>query len=211
MFSGIINNIGTVKSIVRQGESAKIRIEANFSEALVLGESIAVNGACLTVTEQDKNNFCADISAQTLEKTTLGSFKKDETVNLERALKIGDRLGGHFVSGHIDGIGKIIKRNEKSDNFFELTISVEKEIREYLVAQGSVAVDGISLTIAKCLKDGFVVSVIPFTLVNTTLKNKNSGDKVNIECDMLGKYVKSFLAEKKPGITPEFLMERGFI
>ena len=216
MFTGIIEHTGKVKSFRKRGNQAKITIEShgNISD-LTLGESIAVNGVCLTVVKSGNGYFAADISEETLDRTNLGKLKPTDEVNLERSLKVGERLGGHFVSGHIDGVGRISKKIKKGENIL-LTIKAPEKIMKYVVEKGSIAVDGISLTVASCDEKSFTISIIPHTEVCTNLKWKKSGDVVNLENDMIGKYIEKFVNLKnlnnggKSKISKEFLTAHGF-
>lgn len=214
MFTGIIEQIGTVKSIVKGDKSAKLTIQANqiFTD-LKLGDSVAVNGVCLTVSNLDGELFEADTMAETLNRTDLGTLKSGSKVNLERAMSVNDRFGGHIVSGHIDGTGTITN-TKRNDNAIEITISTTRKITRYIVEKGSVAIDGISLTVVKVWDDHFQVSVIPHTGKSTTLLNKSAGSTVNIENDIVGKYIERFCTvsntSKQESITMQFLKQSGF-
>ncbi|MEI0567058.1 riboflavin synthase [Brachyspira pulli] len=212
MFTGIVEEIGTVKSV----QSKVITIEASkIFDDLHLGDSVAVNGTCLTVSSFDNKIFNADVTQETLNRTNLGSLKNGSKVNLERAMTLSGRFGGHIVSGHIDGVGSI-KSMKKDDNSIILTIEVPKHLMKYIVEKGSVAVDGISLTVASLTDNTFSIAVIPHTLKETVLYYKKEGDKVNIENDVIGKYVERLLTfkedneDKKSNITMEFLLKNGF-
>ncbi|WIH87290.1 riboflavin synthase [Brachyspira pilosicoli] len=213
MFTGIVEEIGTVKSV----QSKVITIEASkIFDDLHLGDSVAVNGTCLTVSSFDNKIFNADVTQETLNRTNLGSLKNGSKVNLERAMTLSGRFGGHIVSGHIDGVGSI-KSMKKDDNAIILTIEVSKHLMKYIVEKGSVAVDGISLTVASLTDNSFSIAVIPHTLKETVLYYKKEGDKVNIENDVIGKYVERLLTfkednndSKKSNITMEFLLKNGF-
>ncbi|MBI5827457.1 MAG: riboflavin synthase [Deltaproteobacteria bacterium] len=215
MFTGIIEGAGTVKSIEKKGASGRITVETNFPiEGTRPGDSIAVNGVCLTVDALSGDSFSADVSGETLLVTTLGGLRKREKVNVERALTLSRPLGGHIVTGHIDGVGFIKKKSARKDNL-DLEVGVGPELMAYIVKKGSVAVDGISLTVAGLTAEGFRVAVIPHTLRKTTLELKAEGDKVNIETDIIGKYVEKFmtgfLTEGKKGVNEAFLEEHGFL
>lgn len=216
MFTGLVEEIGNVDSVSKGIRSAKIKIKANkVLEGVKLGDSICTNGVCLTVTEFGKDNFTVDVMAETMRRSSLCELKKGDRVNLERALSLGDRLGGHIVSGHIDGIGKI-KKFEKEDNATWVSIDTPKNILRYIVMKGSIAIDGVSLTVAYVDDQIFKVSIIPYTKDETTLLKKNIGDVVNLECDMVGKYVEKFLGlkekeETKSAIDMNFLKENGFL
>ncbi len=192
MFTGLIEGLGKVKKIKKLGLGWQLAIEAAaVLDDLKAGDSIAVDGACLTVTEVNSNSFWVDISSETLESTYFKELKIGSLVNLERALKVGARLGGHFVLGHVDAVGKVASL-KKEKNFASLVIEFPLAIRKYLINKGSVAVNGVSLTIASIVGSKFKISLIPVTLNNTNLSFLKKGDKVNIETDVLGKYVENF-------------------
>lgn len=209
MFTGIIEELGTVNNIKQGAKSCVLTIQAEkiFSD-LKIGDSVAVNGVCLTATAVNKNVFTADVMAETMRRSSLGTLKKGGRVNLERAMAADGRFGGHIVSGHIDGCG-IITSYVREDNAVWVTVSAGEEIMRYIIMKGSVALDGISLTVAKVFSDAFSVSVIPHTASETTLLSKKTGDRINIECDIVGKYVEK-LAGRQSNITAEFLKEYGF-
>lgn len=215
MFTGIIEELGTVMKLDQQGVSAKITIEADkVLEKTKLGDSIAVNGVCLTVTDLGKNSFCADVMAETLRRSSLGVLKKGSKVNLERAMAADGRFGGHMVSGHIDGTGEIAKISPEGSAVW-YTIQAPQNILDGIVEKGSIAIDGISLTVADVSDRDFSVSIIPHTGANTTLSLKKQGNIVNLENDVVGKYVQKFLVNKqeKPEskVTEEFLGKYGFL
>lgn len=217
MFSGIIEHLGIVKNIDKRANQAFIttKIRGGVSD-LTQGESIALNGACLTVVNFGKDYFSADVSEETLICTNLGELKSNDVVNLERALKLGERLGGHLVSGHIDGKGRVAKIIKRGQDTL-LTISAPENIMNFIIEKGSIAVDGISLTIASCDEKSFTVFIVPYTKNNTNLKYKNIGNTVNLENDMIGKYTKKFVSSQKQGneikshLSKEFLQEHGFM
>ena len=213
MFTGIIQGIGCVKYIENDSQSSRITIETQLdSDDLAPGDSISVNGACLTITDIEPGCFTVFISHETIKVTTLGKTKRGDCVNLEKALKPSDSLGGHLVTGHVDGIGTISKVSKIGHTTF-VSIRLPKDLRDYVVRKGSIAVDGVSLTVKDVLNDGFKVSIIPYTTENTTLALKKEGDPVNIETDIIGKYVERLLpsqAEKRR-IDISFLTEHGFI
>lgn len=216
MFTGIVEEVGTVKSIKSGAVSAELKIEGKtiFSD-IHLGDSIAVNGVCLTVTSFDKSTFTADVMHETLNKSSLGALKSGSKVNLERAMAADGRFGGHIVSGHIDGTGKIVSLTKDGIAVW-VKISASPEILRLIVEKGSIAIDGISLTVAEVTDKYFQVSIIPHTASNTTLLDKKTGDTVNLENDIVGKYVEKLLSfgkkeeEKKSGITLDFLAKNGF-
>lgn len=194
MFTGLIEQIGTIKAIKNAGHSAQIDIAAEWAD-LVLGESIAVNGACLTAARIFAGGFSADLSRETMARTTFAHIKTGSRVNLERAIKAGDRFGGHFVSGHIDCVSKILKMIKRPGGT-EIKILLESDYSRYIIDQGSVAVDGISLTVSRKEHDGFWTAVIPHTLEHTNLKYRKTGDRVNLEFDMMVKYTESIIKGK---------------
>jgi riboflavin synthase len=215
MFTGIIEELGTIKSIERSADSRRMIISVERIMAdLKIGDSIAVNGACLTVGDLQSSAFSVYSSPETLSRTNLGKLTIGSKVNLERSLRLQDRLGGHLVLGHIDGIGYIKSRNRKEDSvLFEFTFP--RELARYIVPKGSIAVDGISLTVSNLSPDFFEVSVIPYTLEVTTLGFKRVGDEVNLETDIIGKYVERLLGSYEEGIssriTSELLERTGFV
>ncbi|MGV8982559.1 riboflavin synthase [Clostridium sp.] len=216
MFTGLIEEIGEIVSIKKGAKSARITIRATkILEDTKIGDSINTNGVCLTVTEFNKNNFSVDVMAETIRRSNLGKLKPGSTVNLERALRASDRLGGHIVSGHIDGIGTIVDFY-KEDNATWVSVETTENILKYIVHKGSITIDGISLTVAYVDENVFKVSIIPHTKDETTLVIKKIGDEVNLESDMLAKYVEKLLKygetpkEKKP-VSMDFLLENGFV
>ena len=216
MFTGLIEEIGTIESVKKGPKSATISIRAKkILEDMVPGDSIATNGVCLTVTSFTPDSFEVDVMAETMRKSNLNSLSPGNKVNLERALKLGDRLGGHIVSGHIDGTGTI-EGFRQEDNAIWVSITAPPDILKYIINKGSIAVDGISLTVAYVDNKCFKVSIIPLTKDETTLIGKNIGDKVNLEVDMIGKYVERLLSFKEDNthnsnIDINFLSEHGFL
>ena len=193
MFTGIVEELGHVVSLAHGPDSAVVRIRGPLVTAdAAPGASIAVNGICLTVVELDADSFCVDVMAETLRRTCLGELTPGSPVNLERALAVGDRLGGHIVQGHVDGTGTILAR-QPGDRWEVVTISLPGELARYVVEKGSVTVDGVSLTVVEPLEDGFTVAIIPHTAGVTTLGHKQPGDPVNIEVDVVAKYIESLL------------------
>lgn len=201
MFTGIIEEIGTVKKISLAGESGSLEISAEkVLDGTKVGDSIAVNGACLTVTAMSGSSFTADIMAETARRSSLGSLSVGSGVNLERAMAADGRFGGHIVSGHIDGTGKITRMTREA-NAVWVHVSAGAEILRLIVEKGSVAIDGISLTVAKVSGSEFAVSVIPHTGAATTLLSKKPGDTVNLENDLIGKYVERLLGKSGAGMA----------
>lgn len=213
MFTGIIEEVGTLEEIITGNGFGVMKVKCSrVLEDTKIGDSISTNGVCLTVREKDALSFSADVMGETLEKTNLGSLKIGDKLNLERALRLSDRLGGHIVSGHIDGIGEIVSIEEKSDGTW-FTISASQDVLRYVIYKGSISIDGISLTVAYVDNQAFKVSVIPHTLENTILCNKKINSKVNLECDLVGRYIEKLFAQKeenKSNITMEFLKNNGF-
>lgn len=214
MFTGIIEEMGQVRGLLKETNATYIIIEVNkILSDLKNGDSIAVNGVCLTAKEIKSNQIFADISPETSKVTTLSRYQIGKKVNIERAMKIGDRLGGHIVTGHIDDTA-VLETKTKENNALNLKFKVSTQIMKYIIKKGSIAIDGISLTIANCEKNFFTISVIPFTLQNTTLNYINSGDIVNVECDIIGKYVENLLLSNNvynPSLSLKFLKETGFL
>lgn len=216
MFTGIVEELGKVKKIVHGSSSIKLSIECTgILHDVKPGDSMAVNGICLTVTDMGDKLFTADVMPETIRKTNLAKLKVMDKVNLERALKLSSRVGGHIVSGHIDGTGMIIEKKSE-DNAVWVTIEAPGNILKYIVLKGSVALDGTSLTVAYADDTSFKVSIIPFTRGVTTLGIKSIGNMVNIECDVIGKYIEKLMMHKSKEIIPkdalsiEFLNEHGF-
>ena len=211
MFTGIIEEKGVIKSIKTGGRSARIVISAiKILEDMKVGDSINTDGVCLTVTEFSASAFTVDVMPETMLRSAFGKLKPGSIVNLERALRLTDRLGGHIVSGHIDGTGKL-ERIRKDENATWLTIVAGEPVLRYIVEKGSVAVDGISLTVVKVDSRTFEVSVIPHTQSETTILTKKTGELVNIECDIIGKYVEKLGSAGIEKIGIGFLAENGFI
>lgn len=216
MFTGIIEEIGHIAAIEKGNRSAKLVITANkILQDIKLGDSIAVNGICLTACHITKQNFTADVMAETMNRSNLGELKKGSAVNLERAMPANGRFGGHIVSGHVDGTGTITNF-KKDENAVWVTIKANATILKYIVEKGSITIDGISLTVAFVDDSCFQVSIIPHTADETILLHKKVGDTVNLECDVIGKYVEKLLnynnneTQQKKGITLEFLQSNGF-
>jgi riboflavin synthase len=197
MFTGLIEDVGKIGVLRIAKNSAVLEVKTKLPlRAMPLGASVAVNGACLTVVKKTKDVFMVDVSPETLQRTNLQSLAAGGLVNLEQPMRFQDRLGGHLVTGHVDGIGTITAIKPEG-GFTVFRFHVPAIISSLLVAKGSVAVDGISLTVNDCRRDGFSVAIIPFTLQHTNLRVRRVGDKVNLETDLIGKYVQSFLAQRK--------------
>lgn len=219
MFTGIIENLGTIERIIPQGEGKILHIGCGLDLTHTrIGDSIAVNGACLTAVSLGKHAFSVDMAPETVARTTFKTAVPGMRVNIERAMQLTSRIDGHLVSGHIDGTGTI-SRMEKKSNAILWTIRVAPRLAEEMIEKGSVAVDGISLTINQCTDTDFSVSIIPLTAKHTTIGIKQTGDRVNIETDMIGKYVRKFLTRNadagtgtdRTGVTMALLARNGFL
>jgi riboflavin synthase len=217
MFTGLIEGIGEVKEISHVGGDVTLAIQPLFEVSDIRsGDSVAVNGVCLTVTDIRQTLLRVDVSSETLTRSTMGQLSQGDQVNLERALRFSDRLGGHLVSGHVDGVGRIVKKEQKQKSWL-LRIGMDEGLSKYTIEKGSIALDGISLTINRC-QDAFVeVNIIPQTGKTTIILTKKVGDLVNIETDLIGKYVERFFIKGKAsgpsgstGIDKEMLTKFGF-
>ena len=215
MFTGLVEAIGKIEAIQPVGAGKRFRIRApEIAPELALGESVAVSGACLTVTSLHSESFEVDVVQETLSRTSLGQIQIGMPVNLERSLRPTDRLGGHFVQGHVDGTGIIELFQRDQTGNFRLQVVVPETLLSYLVEKGSIALDGVSLTIASLWEKGVEVALIPFTVEHTTFRDKKQGDPINIEIDLLAKYVFQFLKNQQvpnsPKITEDWLRKAGF-
>jgi len=212
MFTGIIEEIGKVEQVSLSGGNLRLKVKASgILSDLKAGDSININGACQTVIEVKDNHFTVEAVEETLKRTNLGHLKTKDSVNLERALRPSDRLGGHLVSGHVDFVGRI-KSIIQKDRSHVFEFEFPKEYQSLFIEKGSVAIDGVSLTVVQVLKNSFTVSVIPFTMKQTTFGAKKTGDAVNIETDLIGKYVERILTVQKGKfqITEDWLKEKGW-
>ena len=216
MFTGIIEEIGTVRRIEHGAKGARLTIQAKtVLEDTRIGDSIATNGVCLTVVSMTGDSFSADVMAESLRRSSLGTLQGGSPVNLERAMAANGRFGGHIVAGHVDGVGTV-QRITRDDNAIWYTIAAGPEILRYVVEKGSITIDGISLTVAKVDRQSFAISAIPHTVAVTVLADRKVGDLVNLETDIIGKYVEKLLSppQESPapasGITKEFLTRYGF-
>lgn len=215
MFTGIIEEVGRVDALSRRGTAALLEVRATkVLEGMQLGDSVAVNGVCLTVRRLSSGSFHAELSEETLHRSSLGNLKKGNLVNLERPLLATSRLGGHFVQGHVDAVGKVMAIRVDGD-FAVWRFLLPDSIERYVVEKGSIAIDGISLTVASLTKGAIDVALIPHTLENTNLRTRQIGDEVNLECDVLAKYVESMLKQResnqgKPRLTEQYLKDRGY-
>lgn len=213
MFTGLIEDTGRVTAFERRAQAALLQVSTSLpQEEIAIGDSVAVNGACLTVTRKSDGVLTFDVSPESLSATTLGSLASGSMVNLERAMRLGDRMGGHIVTGHVDAIGRLVRTNEVSGNHV-LEFALPAESSRYLVAKGSVTINGISLTVNSVTQGGFSVNIIPHTLTATTLHTLRPGDRVNIETDIIGKYVERLIQPWRGGggLTMKSLAENGFL
>jgi len=211
VFTGIVEEMGNVKALPRDAGAARITISASaVLDNTALGDSISVNGVCLTVVHIGKNEFSADVAVETLKVTNLGDLKIGTKVNLERALQLSARIGGHLVSGHVDAVGRIREKREEG-NGWRIFIDAPETLLKYVIKKGSIAIDGISLTVADVDKTGFSIAMIPHTAKLTTLGFKSTGDSVNLEGDLIGKYVERLLSGRmESGVNLELLKKTGF-
>lgn len=213
MFTGIIEEVGTIKNFNKQNNGAFITVSCKeITEDMKKGDSISINGVCQTVVEMDGNSFKADISNETLLVTTFSNIKQGDKVNLERALKLNSRIGGHIVSGHVESTAKFLK-SEKQSDFYNMYFETDNESAKYIIKKGSVTLNGVSLTVAEITNNIIMVAVIPHTYENTNLSELKSGDRVNLETDVFAKYIEKFLLNKtiQSVITEDFLKENGFM
>jgi riboflavin synthase len=211
MFTGIVEELGNVKALRRDAGAARLTVSAStVLGGTVLGDSISVNGVCLTVVEMGKAEFSADVALETLKVTNLGDLSVGQQVNLERALQLSARIGGHLVSGHVDAVGRI-RAKKQEGNSWRMSIDTPAPALRYIIKKGSVAIDGISLTVADVDASGFSIAMIPHTAKLTTLGAKHAGDSVNLETDLIGKYVEKLLAGRvEGGVSLELLQKNGF-
>lgn len=217
MFTGIVLGLGTISGVRPKGEGLEFTIKPDFRlEDPKLGESIAVNGVCLTATSISESKFTVDVSHETLGRTTLGDLGHGAKVNLERALRLSDRLGGHIVSGHVDGVGVVTARKDLKA-FLEFEVRPPRGLMRYIIEKGSIAIDGISLTVNTLIHDRFTVAIIPHTAKITTMGMRRPGDRVNLEVDLVGKYIERLVtpwrdkADPGPGLDLDFLKKHGFL
>ncbi len=214
MFTGLIEEIGSVRRVVSGAEWGSIAIACkDILPGTKIGDSIAVNGVCLTVTTLQKDGFTADVMAETLRRSDLGALRQGDPVNLERAMAADGRFGGHIVAGHVDGMGTLVRKKQEG-NAMVLTIAADPAILYEIVEKGSITIDGVSLTVVSVDAERFTVSIIPHTGAKTILLDKKTGDPVNLETDVIAKYIRRFTTpqkeEKKSGLTLSFLQENGF-
>jgi riboflavin synthase len=213
MFTGLVEGVGEIVEMLRQAEGVRLTVATPFPAGeLTLGESVAVAGACLTVVAVTSRGFTAELSPETLARSTFNLKKAREKVNLERALRLGDRLGGHLVTGHLDGVGVLRERRE-GPSHIGLKFELPEAMSRYVIEKGSIAVDGVSLTVNAVAGNTFTVNIIPHTARETTIGGLKVGDRVNLEADLIGKYVEKLLKGRSPeasGVTSEFLARHGF-
>lgn len=222
MFTGLIEDLGRIESIQRRSNSFKLKISTNLPpQEISVGDSVAVNGICLTVVHHAPGNFSADVSPETMQSSNIGYLSVGDVVNLERALRLGDRLGGHMVSGHIDTTGTVVQRIQ-DDIAVRFSVELPRTFMRYVISKGSIAIDGISLTVNTVTDTTFSVAIIPHSLAKTTLQHYGVGAKVNIETDMLGRYIEKLLSHapdssdtaaanpESGGLSIEKLAENGF-
>ncbi len=211
MFTGLIEEVGKVHNLQKGKNSMILTIDCHkILDDAKIGDSISINGVCLTVTDLSAHQFSVDVMPETMKSTTLHELKKGAKVNLERAMAAGGRFGGHFVSGHVDGTG-VIQSMKREENAIYIYIQVPEELIKYFMMKGSVAVDGTSLTVFDVKKNAFMISLIPQTADDTIIASKSPGSKVNIECDMIAKYVQNLMHPQSTGIDESYLRENGFM
>lgn len=216
MFTGLVETTGTILRLERVDRGLHLTVRASLeSPDLKIGESIAVDGVCLTVVSLQRDAFTVDVSEETVSRSTLGQRRPGDEVNLERALRLGDRLGGHLVSGHVDGTGRVAARQHRGESLV-IKVEIPPELSRYLIEKGSVAVNGVSLTVNRCEGRQFEVNVVPHTARASTLGNLKVGDGVNVEVDLIGKYVEKFVLQRSGsqstgGVDREFLTRHGFL
>lgn len=212
MFTGLVGEIGVVRSLTRTKVGKLVVASNKVASEVAVGDSVSVSGVCLTVISIDKGEIAFDAVPETLARSSLGDLRPGDKVNLEASLRAGKMMGGHIVQGHVDGVGRIESIKSLGDSW-EIGISAPAEVMRYVVEKGSISIDGISLTIASCDSRGFAIAVIPHTLSSTTLHLRQPGDKVNLEADIIGKYVEKFVNERggSGGVTEDLLRETGFM
>ncbi len=212
MFTGIIAAIGKIEAVQPKGGDLSLQVATQGLDLsdVVLGDSIAINGVCLTVVKINSSILSFDVSRESIERTSLGNVRTDSEVNLEKALAVGERLGGHFVSGHVDGLGTILSMTESARSV-QFRIEMPTELKRYVAEKGSICIDGVSLTVNKVNDNWFEVNIIPHTMQETIISHYNKGTKVNLEVDLIARYLERLLPEVDNGITQDTLLKHGFI
>lgn len=212
MFTGIVTAVGTVNRLEPRGGDLRLSLDAGDLDLadVKLGDSIAVNGVCLTVVEHNHHQLAFDVSRETMDRSSLQQLSAGSAVNLEKALAVGDRLGGHFVSGHVDGLGKVVQRDAAARSW-QFQIEVPAELARYIAEKGSICVDGVSLTVNGVTYNGFDINIIPHTFDNTVMRDYQIGTLVNLEVDLIARYLERLLPGTDGGVTMETLMQNGFI
>jgi len=212
MFTGIIAAVGQLKSLESRGGDIRLHIDPAKLDLtdVKLGDSIAVNGVCLTVVEMASRSLQFDVSQETLQRTSLGQLKKGSEANLEKALAVGDRLGGHMVSGHVDGLGEVISKTASARSW-QYKIKVPAELERYIAEKGSITIDGVSLTVNGVFDGGFDINIIPHTLEETIIKHYQTGTRVNLEVDLIARYLERLLPQTGSDISRDFLTQQGYI
>ncbi|MHA6483839.1 riboflavin synthase [Paenibacillus sp. strain BS8-2] len=221
MFTGLVEEVGRMRNVYRQGEAMKLTIGATMvTQGVALGDSIAVNGVCLTVTSFDGASFTADVMPETYRRSSLYTLRPGDPINLERAMMVGSRFGGHIVQGHVDGTGKVVSRHVDANAVMFTITTDDPDLMRYVIPKGSITVDGISLTVVATTEAGLTVSIIPHTLAETALAVRQPGDMVNLESDIIGKYVDHLLRYRsaapeaiapKSSLTADYLTKHGFM
>lgn len=211
MFTGIIAAVGQLKSLESRGGDIRLHIDSGKLDLadVRLGDSIAVNGVCLTVVEKAARHLQFDVSQETLQRTSLGQLKNGSEANLEKALAVGDRLGGHFVSGHVDGLGEVLSKTADARSW-QYRIKVPKALSRYIAEKGSITIDGVSLTVNGIFDGGFDINIIPHTLEETVIKHYQVGTRVNLEVDLIARYLERLLPQNGSGISRDFLSQHGY-
>ncbi|AFJ03568.1 Riboflavin synthase alpha chain [Methylophaga frappieri] len=212
MFTGIIAALGQVTTLQPKGGDLRLHIDIGKLDRsdIKLGDSIAINGVCLTVVQSDGVQLAFDVSKETIDRSSLQSLKTGNKVNLEKALAVGDRLGGHFVSGHVDGLGRITAMQEVARSW-QITVAVPADLQRYIAEKGSICIDGVSLTVNSVNRDGFMVNIIPHTMQETIIQDYQIGTKVNLEVDLIARYLERLLPDAPQKLTPEFLKQHGYL
>ncbi|MEO6953199.1 MAG: riboflavin synthase [Polyangia bacterium] len=213
MFTGLVEEVGRIAAVTRQGQGVRLGVEARIlDEIMPLGASLAIDGVCLTVVTARPGHVELEVGPETMQRSTLGTHAAGRHVNLERAMRLGDRMGGHLVQGHVDGVGRIVETSQRGESW-DVRIAMPELLLRYVIEKGSICIDGISLTINALESDGFRVSLIPHSQSATTLAKRVVGDRVNLEVDLIGKYVERLLGPRaqEGGLTLAMLKENGYV